>query len=302
MNASTLKLQENIHLYQFQQAMRLLDQKPLQQVAPIKFSANNQVTFPGADIQAMQILDKGQVKLSLNFMGLYGVDSPLPHYLNQMAVRHSEPAQRLRAWLDTVHQTVYGLFYQAWKQRRIYVQLNNNRHFYYHHLNMFAGGMLQSSDRQEFSQAAILGARVKTATGLASGLKTLLKGITVSIKQFQPSQIRVSQNACLGKSNMQLADNILLGNQVTTVQNRIAIDIGPVGWQQAKALWPNSALAQQLHQYIKRYLRKNMRYHLLVNIIAEKKPLMCLGKTNDYLAWSSWLGQPLTDTYTMQLG
>jgi type VI secretion system protein ImpH len=302
MAEAVTKLLANVHDYQFQQVIRILENHWQNPDRQIKFSAANQVTFPGADIQSIAVQDKRTIQLALNFMGLYGVDSPLPHYLNSMSLAETEDAQRFRHWLDIIHQLTYKLFYQAWKQRRVYVQLNDDTHPYHRYLEAISGGLLQTTDKQEFSQAAVLGARVKTSAGLSSGLKALLHGVPVQIKQFQPSNTFVNHGGKLGTSELRLADNMLLGNRVLSVQNRINIEVGPVTWQVAQTLWPNTARAEQLRHYIKRYLKININFELVIKIFAKQKPLMCLGKTDDYLAWSSWLGEPLGETYSMQVG
>ena len=65
----------------------------------LKFYASPELSFPVKDISSY---DEALGRVTLRFMGLLGVDSPLPYYLSQQA----ELLQPLSHYL-------YGLFYQA---------------------------------------------------------------------------------------------------------------------------------------------------------------------------------------------
>lgn len=294
------KLVNNIHQYQFQQVMRILQQTyPASQ---IRFTSTNRGTFPGADIQQIEQKNNNQIQLALNFMGLYGVDSSLPHYINNMTLPDSPEAEMLRNWFDVIAQQVYQLFFLAWQQTHSYLFIEQSNNNYLRYLRAISAGLLTEKDNVEYSQAALLGGRNKTATGLAIGLKHMLNGMAVTVKQFVPSQVVVSQSQQLGIDHLQLTDNIVLGCKVISVQKRVTIILGVINWQQAKNLWPDQPLAKKITDYIKRYLPVNMRHQLQVKIDAVTKPLICLGKTSERLAWSTWLGEPLTQNYVMQIG
>jgi len=69
----------------------------------IKFYASPELSFPINDISSY---DEGTGRVALRFMGLLGVDSPLPYYVSQC----TEVLQPLSHYL-------YGLFYQALEKK-----------------------------------------------------------------------------------------------------------------------------------------------------------------------------------------
>jgi type VI secretion system protein ImpH len=294
---------ENIHQYQFQQAVRLLENRG---VKHLRYIATPDVTFPGADIKHAR-QKNGCVTLAANFMGLYGVDSPLPHYLTTLSNANNVSGERIRHYFDVIHQQIYPLFYQAWKKYHIFVQLNNPEHSYYRQLQAISGGLLKDDDKQEYAQAALLGAKVKTASALSTAIRAMLASsalaqqYSVTIQLFQPTHFHLVNMSCLGKMNLILSDNTVLGQNIQTVQNKIQIEIGVMNYQQAEQLTPDQPLAKRLHSFVKRYLKPNMRYELALKVNAAQKNMLQLGVSSANLAWSTYLGEPLTAPYQLTL-
>lgn len=69
--------------------------------------------FPARDID--EIVETSQsMSIICQFLGLYGVDSPLPNYLNEQCLQESKGAA-LRHLLDALGHRHYALYYQAWQ-------------------------------------------------------------------------------------------------------------------------------------------------------------------------------------------
>lgn len=318
MSLALEKIIENPYPYQFQQLVRVLENNAVDVARDVEFQSHNQVTFPGSDF-AKVTHDGKKWQLKMNFMGLYGVDSPLPHYLNSLSLPDTEKAEALRGLLNIILQQTYRLYYQVWKKHRMYVQLHKPEHDYLRYLRAFSGATLTTNDKKEYSQALLLGARHHNAAALTTGIKSLLKVVhqswintnldervshnelTVSIKQFQPSVVIMKQYAALGLSRLQLSDNMLLGERVIVRNRFINIDIQTVHWSFAEKFWPLQQFARQLHAYIKRFLKNNLRYALAIRVNALSKPLISLGSASAALGWSTWLGEPLRQPYTIYI-
>ncbi|MFX0209887.1 MAG: type VI secretion system baseplate subunit TssG, partial [Candidatus Hodarchaeota archaeon] len=104
-----------------------LDQKGLE------FRPYEYYVFPSKDICSFDCKD-GIMTFVLSFLGLYGVDSPLPRcYHEEVAVQQSIQGPGnvpIQNFLDIFNTRFYWLYYQAWKKYRYYLQLGhdpNNR-------------------------------------------------------------------------------------------------------------------------------------------------------------------------------
>ena len=301
------QLLENIHRYQFQQALYLIentwlaDHKIHENHPQLKLLAANQVSFPGADISHAIINKQQQIELSLNFMGLYGVDAPLPHYFIDLCLRDEESAECLRHFLNVVSRHLWCLLYRGWKKYHPYVEVQHAHSRYLHYLQALSGGVLNAQDTQEYALTGLLGSKFNGASGLVSCVQNLLNNTQVILKQFQSHwqhRLNVEQ---LGRDHLVLGDNIALGHKLLSVQQRISLEIGPVSLKFAMTLWPNQVRAKRLNNLIRRYLPPQIKHNLVVNVRPETKRQLQLGATDNFLGWSTWLGTPLKQSYALQI-
>jgi type VI secretion system protein ImpH len=58
------------------------------------------------------------VDVTVTFMGLYGVNAPLPSYFVEQVVRAPDDSEALRGFLDIFNHRIYSLFYRSWKKYR----------------------------------------------------------------------------------------------------------------------------------------------------------------------------------------
>ena len=84
--------------------------------------------FPAADVRRVEYLEAGSdrltkaahVRLTATFLGLYGVDAPLPSTLTEPAAFAGENGapSALRHFLDVFNHRFYAFFYRSWKKHR----------------------------------------------------------------------------------------------------------------------------------------------------------------------------------------
>lgn len=291
------QLLENIHRYQFQQAMYLLENH-----SQLTLVAANRVSFPGSDISSARINKQQQVELSLNFMGLYGVDAALPHYFIDLCLRDDESSECLRHFLNSVSHHLWFLLYRAWKKYHPYVEVQQAHSRYLHYLQCLSGGVLNTQDTQEYALTGLLGSKFNGASGLISCVQNLLNKTQVTLKQFQSHWKHRMNLEQLGRDHLILGDNIALGHKLLSVQQRISIEIGPVSLKFAMTLWPNQLRAKRLNNLIRRYLPPHIKHNLIIKVRPETKRQLQLGEGDNFLGWSTWLGMPLKQSYALQIG
>ena len=68
----------------------------------------------------------------LNFLGLFGADSPLPHYFTSWLSGETEQAERARKFLIPFNHRIYQLLYSAWIQYKVPIRTEQDDDNYLH--------------------------------------------------------------------------------------------------------------------------------------------------------------------------
>jgi type VI secretion system protein ImpH len=120
--------------FSFFQANRLLRQIGLNQGQPageVKSRPNISLGFPDRDISEIVERAEGGYQLTVNFLGLYGVSSPVPtFYSEDLLGEQQQGLTATRDFLDIVSQTIYPLFFRAWLKSKPHfriVEFNDSR-------------------------------------------------------------------------------------------------------------------------------------------------------------------------------
>ena len=95
----------------------------------LNFRPYENYVYPPSDIRSFSY-DGEQIQFVLNFLGLYGINAPLPRcYHEQVAIQqevHGSGDIPLQNFLDIFDNRFYWLYYQAWKKYRYYLQLSDD--------------------------------------------------------------------------------------------------------------------------------------------------------------------------------
>jgi type VI secretion system protein ImpH len=113
--------------FSFFQAYRLLRQIGLsegQPVGEVKARPNVSLGFPDRDINEIVERAEGGYQLTVNFLGLYGVSSPVPTFYSEDLIEEQQQGlTATRDFLDIVSQTIYPLFFRAWLKSKPHVRI-----------------------------------------------------------------------------------------------------------------------------------------------------------------------------------
>ena len=282
--------------YQFFQALRLLDAVWHKKWVSLKPAPN--ISFPAADIRQAELDENDHLILQLTFMGLYGVDSPLPHYFLDACALDNEESENFRKFLDIFNHRLYRLLYLAWRKYQAHIQLENDHSDYYYYLRALSGMLLTEKDGREFAYAGLLGARVHNVIGLAELVSDYLDGTTVNIVSFVPRWLTLSEQTKLNGQH-QLGNNTILGDEVLDLSGKITIEIGPLTEKKARQLLPGQQQANKLASIIMRYLGPTIIFDIALIIKFQNANILYLGCDNLQLGWVSWLGRLQTETVTL---
>ncbi|MHB1400686.1 MAG: type VI secretion system baseplate subunit TssG [Trichloromonadaceae bacterium] len=295
--------------YDFYQAVSLVEtccEGPLAQAGglagALKLRPAPEISFPAADIRRCSFDEQGRLDFELNFLGLYGVDGPLPHFFLETVAGQDDLGKVLRAFLDVFNQRLYQLLYLGWKKSNDHGR-QNQCSLYERYLGAVAGLTPAQTQGQSLAYAGLMGSRIKNAAGLVGLLKDFLQ-MPVSVRQHFPCWVTLSHRPALGaagEEGLVLGENCSLGDRVLDVSRKILIRIGEVPISQAVALLPGREQALELGRLIRQYLNPTIEFDIELLVTSEPGPPIRLGCQEAILGWSAGLGEMGEKTYRIQL-
>jgi type VI secretion system protein ImpH len=243
---------------------------------PIRFETLNSLAFPGSEVAAVlpplsfrkqaELLDTAQrgdeapadpdalppvadmlklgagpLRMSVTFMGLYGVSSPLPSYFTDPITLKKIEYFELKKFLDIFTHRLYSLFYRSWKKYRHHAQFQPQRPDDYTLRLLALTGQWPRRNRKAQSQgesaefnlrripyARFLGNRVRSAKGLQQLLRGYFGFEKVVIRQFVSTWVEIPLKASLGQPQVRLGTTCRLGDRMQDRMSRFTVEIGPL--------------------------------------------------------------------------
>lgn len=240
----TRRLVDRGDRYSFFQAHRLLrliaQRQGLTAQEAIRVRPRLGLGFPQTDLQAIEDHQFGRFRITANFLGLYGVDSPLPtFYTEDLLNEQSDGLAVNREFLDIFAQSIYPMFYEAWLKSRPalrVIEYEDKRMLQI--LYAFVG---IENPHAKFKQpgvgallycGALFNQQTRTAAGLQTVLQACFKQAQVEVRQLQPvwmpidasQQLRLGESACVLGEDAHLGDECRTYDGVTIVMRELTID------------------------------------------------------------------------------
>jgi type VI secretion system protein ImpH len=280
--------------FDFFQAMHLLEEYAALRPDALRVAVrpHEGLGFPASDVRAVEVSGDGPDGLTLivTFLGLYGVDSPLPSYFttaSEGGSHHETPA--LRDFLDIFNARLYALLYEALKK--------------YRHLPSYveclAGLAAPVPDTAApvshlLPFAGVIRAPVRNAEGLIRLVAARFPGVPVTVVENVPRWIALQDRPRLGAgaNAMVLGGSALLGSHLLDVSGRFRIVLGPVGWEQFERLRPRGRDAAALDDVVRLYAPDLLDYEVELRIKSTDLPETRLGGRANRMGRTTWVGRP----------
>ncbi|MEE9430004.1 MAG: type VI secretion system baseplate subunit TssG [Melioribacteraceae bacterium] len=285
--------------------VNILDQKGL------NFRPYENYIYPPTDLRSVSFNDN-ELTYVLNFLGLYGINSPLPRcYHEQIPMQQSIFGANevpLQNFLDIFNNRFYWLNYQAWKKYKYYYHLregNDNKTA--QRINAFIGrGTNFVKKESKISHytllkfSGLLSNRVRNKAGLLIILNYIFPFIKIRIKEFVPKWVMFSEIPKLGSSNngesLRLGVNSFIGESTLDYMSKICIEIGTISFEKYLTFTPNSENSEKLKELLDLYLNDGLEYD--VKIILKSETITEVDWNDDRIKLGSslWLGTPKEET------
>lgn len=273
----------------------------------LKFYPYQMYIYPPTDIRAIEFEDE-VMTFVINFMGLYGVNSPLPRcYHEQVAIQQTihEPGKvPLQNFYDIFNNRFYWLYYQAWKKYRYYLQLSDDpTNKTMQRVFSFIGqGPQHQQDQAELNRfkllqcSGILCNRIRNKTGMQVLLTEFLPQFNIEIKEFIPHKVELTERPQLGPKDgeraFQLGVNSVIGNSMLDYTSRIRLEIGPIEFTNFLEFIPTGKYAILLKQLLRLYLNDGLEFDIKLIIKSEGIAAVPWNDTRLRLGSTIWLGRP----------
>src|SRR5690606_11070244 len=220
--------------------------------------------FPGTDLGSIEQLAPNRYRLTANFLGLYGVTSPLPNFVTEdLLEEQHEGRHSNRDFLDIINQTIYQLFFRAWLKSRAHLRIRefgDDRLLEIFHTFVGINEPLRLLSRPGFSHllrfAGLFSQFPRSAMGLQTIVAALYPGTHVEVIQqdemWQP--IPTDQRFSLGAQACTLGEDSHVGSVVRSRSNNLTLQIHELEQETFLALLPGQEEFEKLAFLIRYYL------------------------------------------------
>jgi type VI secretion system protein ImpH len=315
-------LREDAHSFSFFQAVRLLqrtrpEREPVGEFASpedevVHFGVNPSLAFPAGQIQGVELDGDGPAAMEVNFMGLVGNESVLPHLYSRaaMAERHRD-SRPLTDFLNIFHHRMVSLAYKAWERARFYVPFERGQDDWgsRHVLDMIGLGYQSVRNRLPVRDAALAfyGGLLATRTRSAAGLQQLLSdyfNVPVEVEQFAGAWYRIPATMQYrvddepASDAIGLGDGAILGDEVWDAQIRVRLRLGPMPRARYAEFLPGGPAHKALRSLTQFYSDGDLEFEVRLVLDRTDVTGVTLGGDDSQtapLGWSTWIRtRPLT--------
>lgn len=243
----------------------------------IRFGQIPYLHFPESSIASIQ--EKKHLLLLVYFMGLTGVNGPLPlEYTNFIHQRsHNYYDYSVQRFNDIINHRFIGLFYRAWKANEQSADLDNQDGGLITSVISALGG--NSSGNPVLPEFTVAAWSSLCASHYRSkdGLKEILIGFfklpfDIQEKVISCHDIPVEYRTKLGTKNTTLGNDIQLGNSFCSCTHKFIITVGTVNYADGAKFLPGNPGFEQLTGLVQHYLDRVLYYDLCLNIKTNSLP------------------------------
>jgi len=286
----------------------------------VRFSPWPGMGFPASELKSVEYSedDAAAPKVRTTFMGVYGVDSPLPTtYLDDISQRR-EGHEALQDFLDIFSHRILTQFYRIWRK-------------YSYPATFERGG----TDTISQSLLGLVGLGIPgTASHIATPVSRFLallgvlrqpakteEGVQALVQLLAPeTQARVSPY-CLrpieisqplgfyGEQDFLLDGNAPLGDEVMDTSSQLLIELFTNSESEAQGWKPDGQLYQDFLVMLRVYLGWRFKAKIRLTVSTALLPVMPLGEAPFWLGMSGVLGveagnvpDDVPQTFTTELG
>ncbi len=293
----------NGHRYHFHQLLALLEQLLVDSAVgsfeqKVKLRPDTSLAFPAADIRKVSAISGQRYEVVSRFMGLYGVDSPLPQYFLDDVTAQDESGKQVQAFLDIFNQRLYSLLHEAWKKQHPFTRLDDNG-LYQRLIRGMTGQYWQSdANAMAFGGSFIGGSR--NAESLEQILQEALSLEELDIDADIVSWVQVEDGLQLN-GHQALGLDTCLGDAIPVIGRKVGVRVGPVEHEVSQALQPSGDMGEKMAGILREYLPDGVDFDVAIQLTPKYRQDWQLGSEQSLLGVHSLLGESSGQGLTFKL-
>ncbi len=294
------RLKKEGYYFNFFQVLQLLEEKLLKEKGiknplengTIRCVPDDSLLFPPSDIKRIEEV-RGVFKLTLTFMGLVGVSSPLPLYFSEYIARHEENALPLIDFLNIFNHRCYSLFYRAWKKYRFISSTDLAADPLVRRLTLLAGldpaRLSEPGYARLLSYTGMFAGKCRAKSAMTSLLSDFFHGLPVDIKEYRGRWVEVRNPAKMGV-DVRLGVNSIAGTHSWDISGKFRVAVGPLPREWFERFLPNSDNIKKMRELISVFLAEPLAYDIEVMLQSSELVPVVLAANNTRLGETSSLG------------
>ncbi len=271
----------------------------------VRFSSLPSFTFPPSQLFDIERMSSGQLKMTVQFMGLTAALSALPSIYTEMVLtRIREKDRAMAEFFDIFNHRILSFFYRAWEKHHFFVGMEAGRDDKLSlRLLDFLGlgtlglrGRAIIPDRTCIYYAGLLGRHIRTADSLRQILEDYFD-VPVEINQFAGTwrTLPIENRTYLagsGRISEQLGLGVVTGEEVWDHHGRIRVSLGPLDFKQYVKFLPGESGYRDLAGWVQLY--SDGAYETEVQLILRREDVPACelgsrGEESPRLGLVSWL-------------
>ena len=272
----------------------------------LRFCQMPSLAFAPSSIESIEQVE-GVIRMSVNFLGMFGPNGPLPQHLTDFArdrLRNAHDPTLVR-FIDVFHHRMLSFFYRAWAVNEKSVDFDRaDDARYADYFGSFIGigtesvqGRDSIPDWSKIHFAGRMSAQTRNAEGLEAMLADFFR-IPTEIREFEGYWMKIpGENQCrLGTSpeTGSLGINAVAGERKYEAQLKFRIRMGPMDLDDLRRMVPTGASFRRLKDWVLNYTNLEFYWDLQCVVKASAVPTISLGE-GAMLGWTTWLkSKPFT--------
>ncbi len=321
MNDLRKELLDQGYGFEFFQAVRLLEalspggaqvggQGPYSEET-VRIRPNSDLAFPAGDIQEIETMEDNPSgrevwRITQNFMGLYGVNTPLPPYFAEMVAQNYQDPDPLRDFLDLFNHRLLSLYYKAWEKHHRAALVNPAQPDKLTMALCALIGQEPGAGREDWLVAperlvrylGLLAGRTRSAAGLEAMISDYfgISNVRVSpylVKKYRLRPEDITHIGVEGQNN-RLGRSVILGQQVNDVGGQFRLSLGPLSPESFDKLQPGEPAFVELVFLVHFFSRHQLDFELelILNSWDVRPFRISSQQETNPLGRHSWLGRP----------
>lgn len=234
---------------------------PSPQSDPVRFRPDPHMGFPAGELRRTETdLDNPHLPPTVRtkFLGLYGVDSPLPADIVDAINQGTDGAEAMAAFLDIFSHRIMTQFYRIWRK--------------YSYPATFEPGGTDNTSRSLMALTGITQATAQpasrllgllqpllmtthTADGIAAVIRSRAPKTQVKVEPHRPVSLPVASRASLSASRpMRLEKGVVMGSHISDANYCMAVELASEDPDEVAGWLPGGQLREDVFTLLKTYL------------------------------------------------